>query len=293
LGKGFVGYSSSKPIAIQGLKNDSASVRIGIRFVCSVSQNGAAECWGDNYNGSLGNGSTNNSILPVGVNGLSQNVLDLAAGYASACALLSSGNIKCWGKNTQGELGIGNSDSQKEEPVNVIGFGGVITPTSTPTLGIQLSAPADGIQRITAETANGLEFSFIPPKGWEYMIPPGETLGWWRKKCGNLYCILAFADYPGTTPQNADDVGTVILSEIPENAAVLSSEELVFGSDVITYKVVIGISDEYLSRYTSYVFITKNGLVLRVDFVHSGLSDYTQLDMAVEDSMKTLEIVQQ
>jgi alpha-tubulin suppressor-like RCC1 family protein len=37
------------------------------------------------------------------------NAISLAAGWKEACAVLSNGAVDCWGANTGGELGIGQS----------------------------------------------------------------------------------------------------------------------------------------------------------------------------------------
>ena len=48
-------------------------------------------------------------------------VKDLAAGEASACALLKDDTIKCWGRNSDGELGTGRV-SDRELPTKVAGL---------------------------------------------------------------------------------------------------------------------------------------------------------------------------
>ena len=90
------------------------AVAAGDAHTCAVTLAGEVMCWGNNKYGQLGVHSTEtcSSIsipctrTPVAVPGLSQ-VVAVAAGYGHSCALLSSGQLKCWGRNADGELGDG------------------------------------------------------------------------------------------------------------------------------------------------------------------------------------------
>jgi hypothetical protein len=74
---------------------------------CVVS--GTPKCWGANAYGRLGNGLTANSNVPVDVMGLpsSATTIEMAIGYDHACALMSDGDIWCWGRGSSGQLGDG------------------------------------------------------------------------------------------------------------------------------------------------------------------------------------------
>lgn len=71
---------------------------------CAVVDAGAVECWGDNEEGQLGNGSTSPSATPVRVAGLSGAQMVSVGGH-HACALLAGGTLRCWGRDMDGELG--------------------------------------------------------------------------------------------------------------------------------------------------------------------------------------------
>ncbi len=51
---------------------------------------------------------------------------DIAAGYDHSCVRTTSGQVKCWGANGQGQLGMGNTNtSPNPTPVLVSGLTGV------------------------------------------------------------------------------------------------------------------------------------------------------------------------
>jgi alpha-tubulin suppressor-like RCC1 family protein len=86
------------------------AISAGGGFACAVTRAGGVECWGNNDFGQLGNGSSDAySTTPVKVTGLGSGVAAVAAGAYSACALLQTGNVMCWGINELDELGAGSS----------------------------------------------------------------------------------------------------------------------------------------------------------------------------------------
>src|SRR5262249_33383766 len=67
--------------------------------------------WGENNWDQLGadTGLANNALTPAPV-GLSANVVAIAAGDFHGLAVESDGSVWSWGKNTDGQLGLGSSD---------------------------------------------------------------------------------------------------------------------------------------------------------------------------------------
>ena len=83
---------------------------------CAILQSGAVRCWGRNDFGQLGRGNTanvgdNETVFSAGNVDLGAGVIvkDLALGDSHTCALLTTGTVRCWGRNDLGQLGYGNT----------------------------------------------------------------------------------------------------------------------------------------------------------------------------------------
>jgi len=79
---------------------------------CAPRNAGGMMCWGNNQYGELGTGGLVNAPRPVRVVGLpaGRRVVDAAMGINHACAVVAvgaatSGEVYCWGRNNQGQLG--------------------------------------------------------------------------------------------------------------------------------------------------------------------------------------------
>jgi len=116
LGNG--GGATNKPGgAISGFSASVIALAAGERHNCALLSTGGVQCFGQNGNGQLGNGTSTSSSTPVTVSGISTAVAISANGWTS-CALLSNGEVKCWGKNNNGQLGD-NSTTDRLTPVTV------------------------------------------------------------------------------------------------------------------------------------------------------------------------------
>ncbi|MHB8289687.1 MAG: hypothetical protein ACYDEY_10700 [Acidimicrobiales bacterium] len=106
---------------------NAISVAAGAGNYCAAPATGAMDCWGVDYDGELGNGSTSNSNSPIGVTNIANAVSVVAAQYDSYCATFATGAVYCWGLNQDGELGDGNT-TNSDVPVPVLGIGSVVPP---------------------------------------------------------------------------------------------------------------------------------------------------------------------
>lgn len=110
---------SITPVNVSGITT-ATQLGSGGNFNCVVLASGAVQCWGQNDHGQLGNGTTTNSSTPVGVQGIGGTAIEVELGIQHACARLTNGSVKCWGRNHVGELGNGTTvDSHTAVTANI------------------------------------------------------------------------------------------------------------------------------------------------------------------------------
>ncbi|HEY5379156.1 MAG TPA: Ig-like domain repeat protein [Pseudolabrys sp.] len=108
------------------------SISTGGYHSCALTSAGGVQCWGSNARGQLGDGTLVDHFTPADVPGLTSGVIAIAAGDAHTCALTSAGGVKCWGYNSNGQLGDGTADYDSHpDPGDVSGLtSGVIAITA-------------------------------------------------------------------------------------------------------------------------------------------------------------------
>jgi len=99
----------------------ASSMSAGSYFTCMRTTTGAAQCFGQNNYGQLGDGTNSDRTTAVGVSGLSSGVASVSSGAWHSCAVMDSGSVKCWGRNDWGNLGNGATNTSYT-PVNVSGL---------------------------------------------------------------------------------------------------------------------------------------------------------------------------
>jgi alpha-tubulin suppressor-like RCC1 family protein len=102
------------------------AIATGAYHACALTGDGGLKCWGANYSGQLGDGTTTDSLTPVDVSGLDSGITAVAAGEGHACAVTEGGVVKCWGRNEAGQLGDGTT-TQSRVPVDVAGLESGVT----------------------------------------------------------------------------------------------------------------------------------------------------------------------
>ncbi len=101
LGNGMVNppFAYQAPVFVSGISTATAVVST-FEHGCALLSGGGVQCWGFNVNGSLGDGTRNNSANPITVPGVTTAVA-MAGGESgtggSTCVLLGDQSVRCWG----------------------------------------------------------------------------------------------------------------------------------------------------------------------------------------------------
>lgn len=88
-------------------------VVVGFGHSCALLDGGKVRCWGNGSGGRLGYGNQNTigddeTPAAAGDVDLGGEAVALAGGSFHTCALLTTGNVRCWGYGPRGELGYAN-----------------------------------------------------------------------------------------------------------------------------------------------------------------------------------------
>ncbi|CAM9224014.1 unnamed protein product [Ascophyllum nodosum] len=101
----------------------AVQVTTGCEHTCVLLDDDSVKCFGYNNYGQLGQGTTDNigddademgdNLIAVPLGGAS--VIAISAGCDFSCAVLDDGDVMCWGRNTYGQLGTGDSEDLLDE----------------------------------------------------------------------------------------------------------------------------------------------------------------------------------
>lgn len=103
------------PTDVVGLGSGVITIGAGDNHTCAGLANGTIQCWGWGTSGQLGHNAISSSNVPVTVQGLpaGTTAVEISAGYRHTCAVLSNGSARCWGRNTEGQLGTGTTTASR------------------------------------------------------------------------------------------------------------------------------------------------------------------------------------
>ncbi|MGB0152334.1 MAG: RCC1 domain-containing protein, partial [Candidatus Poseidoniaceae archaeon] len=112
IGAGFSRNTPNSTAINLGTGRTAVAVAAGEAHTCAILDNGDLKCWGKGYHGQLGIGGTNDQSTPpsTAINlGSGRTAIAISAGQAYTCAILDNGDLKCWGRDNEGQLGGGGT----------------------------------------------------------------------------------------------------------------------------------------------------------------------------------------
>jgi alpha-tubulin suppressor-like RCC1 family protein len=201
LGTDSTANDSDVPTEVTGLNGSGAlsgvtAVSAGETHGLALLGNGEVRSWGDNDWGQLGDGSFGGSSdVPVAVKGVGGSgaltgVVAVSAGQGYSLALLNTGAVVAWGKNTYGELGSGIPGS------------GIVFPNS------DVPEPVSGVNTATAVSA-GANHSLA-------LLSNGTVLSWGD----NTFAELGDGTTGSGNFTDSDVPGPVDLTNLPSGDTV-------------------------------------------------------------------------
>lgn len=144
------------------------SMAMGEDHTCVINVDRDLYCWGDNGDGQLGTGNTNNQATPTPVSksgvlsGLT--ILSVSASERHTCVLASDNYAYCWGDNGNGQLGTGNTTNYTS-PVAVTRTGALS--------GLSILQIAAGEQHTCVLASNGVVYCW--GEGGDGQLGRGST----------------------------------------------------------------------------------------------------------------------
>lgn len=120
LGDGTIDVIGYSPVAVDmsgalaGKTVKKITLHSSGQTICVIASDDKPYCWGNNNAGQLGNGTTNNSSVPVAVDhsGLlaGKTVQEISTNGSSVCVVASDNKTYCIGQNYYGQLGDGTAN---------------------------------------------------------------------------------------------------------------------------------------------------------------------------------------
>jgi len=91
------------------LGQSAVAISAGNVHTCAILDDGSVSCWGSYYYGQGGDRTSISKNTPTQTVPLGQVAVAISAGWRHTCALLDDDSVRCWGVNSEGQLGDGTN----------------------------------------------------------------------------------------------------------------------------------------------------------------------------------------
>ena len=199
-GSSFGGYAPALTPRLVESAPALVALAVGYDHACGLTNSGAAYCWGENWSGQLGLG-TSSATEPPGavVGGLS--FATLVVGNAFTCGLTTDQQMYCWGDNSLGQLGISSTGNRS-----------VPTAVATPE---RIATMAAGFRHACATATSGATYCWGADDVGQLGRPAGEVCevpgGYYYSPVVDVSCSrtpLALPNAPGAFAALTASAGT-------------------------------------------------------------------------------------
>ncbi|MBM4375767.1 MAG: hypothetical protein FJ095_11835 [Deltaproteobacteria bacterium] len=113
------------PVINLGTNKKAMAISAGLTRTCAQLDDATIKCWGSGPSGQLGQGDAQNrgdnmnemgdNLKPIDL-GTNKKLLSHFGGAGHLCAKLDDESVKCWGRNLDGQLGLGDTAARGNEP---------------------------------------------------------------------------------------------------------------------------------------------------------------------------------
>ena len=101
--------SVKTPTQTSPLGQSAVAISAGNVHTCAILDDGSVSCWGSYYYGQGGDRTSISKNTPTQTVPLGQVAVAISAGWRHTCALLDDDSVRCWGVNSEGQLGDGTN----------------------------------------------------------------------------------------------------------------------------------------------------------------------------------------
>jgi alpha-tubulin suppressor-like RCC1 family protein len=110
------------PVRVKSGGRLFGQVVAGWTHTCALGTDALGYCWGANFSGQLGDGTTTDRTVPVAIRG-GRSLKQITAGERHSCAVTTGNAAYCWGYNQYGQIGDGTATfaGHRLHPVAVLG----------------------------------------------------------------------------------------------------------------------------------------------------------------------------